>query len=452
MFNKIYRLLFIQLFLAVIALSSLSLRGAEGDEDDDGIATSQPGKVQPFTPGKAKSVIEIWMWGGPSQIDTFDPKPDAPRDYNNGQKAIPTNVEGVYLNESLPKLAEVADKFAIIRSMTHGIFAHETATYMMQTGRNPGGGVVYPAIGAVIARLKSEDGSYKGKLPPYVVLTKAKGRFSETGFLGPKYKPLVTGGDPNKSVFQVDGIVAQGITKKHQLERRKLLAGLDTLGKALPGDPDFKRFDKAEDEAYELITGKAGEVFDLSQESKETRDRYGRNTFGQSCLMARRLVEQGVPYITINAQGWDTHKRHFESTKKSTADMDQAIAALIKDLDERKLLDTTIVWWTGEFGRTPKILWNEPWNGGRGHYGTCFSAMVAGGGFKGGCVVGASDGRAEHVASRPVYPQDMLGSIYELMGIDPNGLLPNPMGLDLKIMPPSIGEDGRLKEIYKDVK
>lgn len=397
--------------------------------------------------GPARSVIEIWVWGGPSQLETFDPKPDAGRDYNGDFKAIPTNVEGMFLSEFMPKMAQQADKFSIIRSMTHGINAHETATYLMQTGRQPGGGIVYPSIGAVIGMFKSEG--YKGRIPPYVVLTVDKGRFSETGFLNERYRPLVTGGNPNSQRFVVDGIVPPGNLNEKQLKARfELLKNLDTFGRTMPDNPVLREFDSAGDAAYETMTGDAAKVFDLNQETPEMRDRYGRNMFGQSCLAARRLVEAGVPYITINAQGWDSHKRHFETMKQRTAEMDQALAALLSDLAERNLLDQTIVWWSGEFGRTPKVDWNPPWNGGRGHYGKCFSAMVAGGGFMGGKVVGASDAKGENVLERPVYPQDLLGSIYELCGIDPEGQMPNPMNLKVPVLPPQ-SEGGRLKEIYQ---
>lgn len=397
--------------------------------------------------GPARSVIEIWVWGGPSQFETFDPKPDAGRDYNGDFKAIPTNVEGMFLSEFMPKMAQQADKFSIIRSMTHGINGHETATYLMQTGRQAGGGIVYPSIGAVIGMFKSEG--YKGRIPPYVVLTVDKGRFSETGFLNERYRPLVTGGNPNSQRFVVDGIVPPGNLNEKQLKARfELLKSLDTFGRTMPDNPVLREFDSAGDAAYETMTGDAAKVFDLNQETPEMRDRYGRNMFGQSCLAARRLVEAGVPYITINAQGWDSHKRHFETMKQRTAEMDQALAALLSDLAERNLLDQTIVWWSGEFGRTPKVDWNPPWNGGRGHYGKCFSAMVAGGGFMGGKVVGASDAKGENVLERPVYPQDLLGSIYELCGIDPEGQMPNPMNLKVPVLPPQ-SDGGRLREIYQ---
>jgi uncharacterized protein (DUF1501 family) len=164
------------------------------------------------------------------------------------------------------------------------------------------------------------------------------------------------------------------------------------------------------------------------------RDQYGRNTFGQSCLMARRLVETGVPYVTINYKGWDTHKQHFQQMRRMLPDMDKGMAALLADLSDRKLLDSTIVWWSGEFGRTPKVQNEAPWNGGRGHYAKVFSAVLAGGGFKGGRVVGASDAKGENVKERPVYPWDLIASMYEQLGIDLNARLPHPLGEDVRVL------------------
>ena len=399
------------------------------------------------TPAKAKSIIQIWMWGGPAHLDTFDPKPSAGYDYCGPlAKAIPTNVDGIQIGESLPLLAQQADKYAIIRSMTHGINAHETASYVMQTGREPGGGLVFPCAGAVVSLMKGYDHGYKGLIPPYIVLTEPQGRFSEAGFLGPVYKPFATGGDPNQKRFEVAGVIAAGVTDERQKDRRDLLHTLDTLGNAMPGDPRFAKLKQCEEKAYDLILGDAGKVFDLSTETDELRDRYGRNTFGQSCLAARRLVELGVPYVTINYKGWDTHKQHFETMRRKLPELDRGMATLLQDLSDRGLLDKTIVWWGGEFGRTPRVQWEAPWNGGRGHYGKCFSVVVAGGGFKGGQVVGASDACGEEVAERPVYPQDLLVSMYQLMGIDPEGPLPNPRGLDLPLTLASKGK-GRLTEI-----
>lgn len=403
-------------------------------------AESNPGK--PY----AKSVIQIWMWGGPSHLDTFDPKPDAGNDYCGPyKKPISTNVDGIRICEMLPLLAKQADKYSIIRSMTHGNNGHETASYLVQTGHEPGR-LVFPSMGAVVSLFKGYEHGYKGTVPPYIVLTRPQGRFSEAGFLGPLYKPFCTGGDPAKNPFIVEGIIAEGISDERQSARRKLLEKLDTLGSTMSANAHFEKFNQYEKEAYEMMFGQARKLFDLSTEKDTLRDRYGRNTFGQSCLMARRLVEHCVPYITINYNGWDTHKQHFETMRRKLPEMDAGFATLLADLSERDLLDSTIVWWGGEFGRGPKIQWESPWNGGRSHYGKCFCSVVAGGGFKGGRVVGASDEKGMEVANRPVYPEDLLASMYTLMGIDPNGPLPNPIGQDLKVMPIADG-DGLLKEI-----
>jgi len=398
-------------------------------------------------PGKAKSVIQIWMWGGPSHLDTFDPKPDAGYDYCGPfDKAIDTNVDGIRVSAQLPLLAKQADKYAILRSMTHGINAHETASYMVQTGREPGR-LVYPCIGAVVSRFKGVDHGYKGLVPPYIVLTQPQGRFSEAGFLGPRYKPFATGGDPSRTPFVVEGIIAKGVTDERQHRRRELLHKLDSLGKVMPNDPQFQKLDQCEENAYGMMFGDARKLFDLSDEKDELRERYGKNTFGQSCLMARRLVEHGVPYVTINYKGWDTHKQHFEIMRRKLPEMDAGMATLFQDLSDRGLLDSTIVWWSGEFGRGPKVQWNPPWNGGRSHYGKCFSAVVAGGGFKGGRVVGASSEKGTDVAERPIYPHDLIATMYQLLGIDPDGPLPNPRGLQVKVMPQTEKSGGRLKEI-----
>jgi len=416
------------------------------------LAVSCTASAQAQIKPHAKAVIQIWMWGGPSQLDTFDPKPNAGYDYCGPlNKPIQTNVPGIQIGELLPKLAQQADKYSIIRSMTHGFNGHETAAYMMQTGHAPGVGLVYPSLGAIVSLFKGYDHGYTGLIPPYVVLTETQGRFSEEGFLGPRYKPFATGGDPSQKQFVVEGVIAPGVTEQHQRDRRDLMHSLDSLGHDIPDNTTFTSLDKCEDKAYELILGDTRKVFDLSEEPDSIRDKYGRNWFGQACLMARRLVEHGVPYVTINYKGWDTHKQHFQIMSRKLPEMDQGMAALLQDLSDRGLLDTTIVWWGGEFGRTPKVLWDAPWNGGRGHYGDCFSVVVAGGGFKGGQVVGASDATGEHVLDRPVHPQDLLGSILELLGIDPDGPLPNDKGLDLKVMPTEDNSPGhgRLNEIMQ---
>ena len=396
-------------------------------------AETQP--AQPLKGAKAKSVIQVFLWGGMSHIDTWDPKPDAGSEYmGEFPKAIPTNADGIQLNAVFPELAKQADKFSLIRGMTHRNNGHETAAYLMQTGHTPGERLAYPSIGAVFALSKKSE--YKGIIPPYVVLTQPQGRFSEEGFLGPLYKPFATGGDPNAQRFEVEGVVAPGITDDRQKTRQALLAKMNTFGDAVHDVSDVSAAEEAKQRAYELILGAGREVFDLSKENAALRDRYGRHTFGQGCLAARRLVEAGVPYVVINYPGgWDTHSNHFNTMRRHCPQLDQGLATLLADLKDRGLLETTIVWCTGEFGRTPKIDYQPPWNGGRNHPGNVFTVLVAGGGFKGGHVVGTSDPKAEDVKDRPVYPVDLLGSIYQLSGIDANARLPHPMGIEAHVLP-----------------
>jgi hypothetical protein len=332
--------------------------------------------------------------------------------------------------------------------MTHGVYAHETASYTVQTGRMSGGRDVYPSAGAVVSYFKGYNAGYKGLIPPYIVLTEPQGRFSEAGFLGGRYKPFATGGDPGQARFAVEGVVAPGVTDQRQRDRRDLLHNLNALDKAMPGNATLATGKEVEEQAYELILGDAGKVFDLKQEKDELRQQYGMNTFGQSCLVARRLVERGVPYITINYKGgWDTHKQNFQVMRRRLPEMDNAMSALLQDLGDRGLLDNTIVWWNGEFGRTPRVMWEAPWNGGRGHWGGVFSALVAGGGFKGGHAVGSSDAHGEEVKDRPVYPIDLLGSMYQQLGIDTEAKLPHPLGLSTRVIDPDQKSGGRLKEI-----
>ncbi len=422
------------------------------------LANSLPFRTWAATPtskttGKAKSVIQFWLWGGPSHLDTFDPKPDAGYDYAGPLKAIETNVKGSRICELLPLLAKQADKYSIIRSMTHGNNAHETAAYIMQTGRKSGEHEVYPCTGAVVSLYKGYDAGYTGLIPPYIVLTEPQGRFPEQGFLQAKYKPFATGGDPSASKFLVEGIVAQGITDEQQRDRRDLLHKLDTLEHVIPDNAAMKMLTKSQDDAYDMILGDGAKTFDLSSEKAALRDAYGRTKFGQSCLMARRLVEKGVPYITINSGfGWDSHKNNFPTLRRLVPELDRGLSTLLQDLSDHGLLESTIVCCYGEFGRTPKIDWGSPWNGGRGHHGKVFSVLVGGGGFKGGQIVGSSDAKGENVKSRPVYPQDLIGSMYTLLGIDTNATLPHPLGVEAHVLPgaaDAIGSAGLLNEIMK---
>ena len=401
------------------------------------------------TETKAKSMIQIWLAGGPSHLDTFDPKPGAGEAYcGTLRKPLSTNATGLTVGELLPLLSKQADKYSLIRSMTHGNNGHETAAYIMMTGTMPSD-LAYPAIGSVVALKKGYESGYKGSLPPYVMLSSPLGRFSESGFLGTKYKSFATGGDPNSKDFRVGSIVLpSGMTDQRLQDRRTLLQAVDAFAKQ--NDAGLEKMNAFEEKAYGLIMGDAKRAFDLAQEPDTLRDKYGRNSFGQSCLLARRLVENGVPFITINHGGWDTHKEHFPQMQKKLPVLDQGLASLLEDLGQRGLLESTIVVCNGEFGRTPKVLTEAPWNGGRGHHGACFSALVAGGGFHGGKVVGATDWRGETVKDRPVYPWDLSASIYKLLGIDPHGRLPHPQGCVTYVSPLASGalqSGGLLTEI-----
>lgn len=418
-------------------LLELGLLGTAGMMFGD-LAGADPA---PAGGGTARAVIQVWLWGGPSHLDTFDPKPAAGRDYCGPYgKPIATNVPGIQICQMLPLLAGMADSYALLRGLTHGSNAHETAAYMVQTGRRSGGSLVYPGIGSVVSYFKGHDGGYKGLLPPYVTVTTPQGRFSESGFLGSRYKPFSTGGDPSKEPFEVEGIVAANVSEERQKDRRTLLAELDRGGVLDHDDPLVKSLDSCRQQAYSMILGDAGKAFALGEEKPALRDRYGRHTFGQSCLLARRLVQRGVPFVTINSPGWDTHKQNFPIMGRKLPELDSGLSALLLDLADVGLLESTIVWVSGEFGRTPKIMWEPPWNGGRGHWGKAFSALVAGGGFRGGTVVGKTDERGENVMERPIYPWDLIGSMCKLLGIAGDARIRVPQGGTVPASPLPSGE------------
>lgn len=377
---------------------------------------------------RAKSVILVYLDGGPSQTDTFDPKPAAGRNYYGSYKGVAkTNVEGIEIGEKLPRLAAIADKYSLIRSMTHGSNAHETGHYAMITGDTSGSAVVYPSFGAVIS-YKLQD-SYNGLLPCYISVTAANSRFNEGGFLGNAYKSFDTGGRPESKEYEVEGLVNKFTNKERMAQRMALLEKFERR------PIDKEKIDSLRGVNMEFIWGDSREVFNLANEPDSVRQLYGKSRLGQSCLVARRLVEAGVPFVNVRVTGWDTHKKHFQRMNSMLTGLDKALSALISDLDARGLLDSTIVLCGGEFGRTPKVLWEAPWNGGRGHYGAAFSYLVAGGGFHGGKVVGKTTKTGEEVAERPVWPCDLIGTVYLLMGIDPYGTLPHVSEGDLPILP-----------------
>ncbi|MFI3331154.1 MAG: DUF1501 domain-containing protein [Rikenellaceae bacterium] len=384
---------------------------------------------------KAKSVILVFLTGGPSHTDTFDPKPNAGREiYGSYKTPIETNIAGTFINQNLKNLAKIADKYSIIRSMRTNSNAHEVGQYMMYTGDMSKGSIVYPAFGSVISYLNPMD--YSGNLPSYISVPNTSVRFNEAGFLGASFKSYSTGGKPHDKIFEVEGIVNKRANDDVLKYKKGLLETIEHLGAAnVEQNAEVKNLQSLREQNYELILGESREVFNLNKESDELRDKYGRNEFGQSCLVARRLVEAKVPVVTVNYNGWDTHKEHFKRMDQRLSTLDMGLSALILDLDEKGLLDDTIILCGGEFGRTPKVMWEPPWNGGRGHHGSAFSYLVAGGGFKGGEVLGATDAKSEQVVERAVTPADLIGSVYKLMGIDPYGTIKHPLYGKVPLLP-----------------
>lgn len=389
---------------------------------------------------QAKSVILIYLEGGPAQTDTFDPKPESSRDYFGLLKGVsPTNVPTMQLGEKMPLLATQADKFSLIRSMTHGVFAHETAHYAMITGDQTKGAFVYPSFGSVIA-YKLKD-TYKGILPPYISVVNANTRFNEGGFLGNQYKSFDTNGQPEKGIFEVDGIVNNLVNSEKFNSRNDLLNSFERLN-TVTEKAKLQNLATLRTKDIELIGGEVRKVFDLSTETTAMREKYGMSRIGQSCLVARKLVQAGVPFISVRTTGWDTHKAHFQRMNEMLPELDKALSTLLADLSEKGLLENTIVLCGGEFGRTPKVLWEAPWNGGRAHFGTAFSYLVAGGGFKPSQVIGKTDKTGENILERKVFPCDLIATVYKQMGIDPNGTLQHPTEGTLPMLP-SLGKSGQ---------
>jgi hypothetical protein len=375
-------------------------------------------------PGTASSVVLIWQGGGPSHLDTFDPKPDAPAEIRGLFKPIPTSAKGVYISEQLPNLAKHMDKATLIRSMTTNEAAHERGTHYMMTGFEPLPGFGVPSFGSVASKLLPA----KTALPPYIAVPSPV-MYGGAGFLGAALDPFSPGGDPNDNGFSVRDLdLPGGITVERMQRRKSLRESVDAA---------FSRFDKGSDRsrtvnsfyqrAYNLLASpEARAAFDLKGEKNELREAYGRNGFGQSLLLARRLVEGGVRFVTVQHGGWDTHNNGFDALKNGTLpSFDRGVAAFIDDLHQRGLLKKTLVVVMGEFGRTPII--NR--DGGRDHHSRCFSVMMAGGGMKGGMVVGASDSKGYEPAERPVKPEDLSATIYQALGIDYTQSLSSPEGV-----------------------
>lgn len=403
---------------------------------------------------QAKSVVYIYLDGGSSQTDTFDPKPEAGYNYTGKYtKPIETNVPGIFVGQRLVKLSHLADRYSIVRGMCDGTNAHETGHYRMLTGDMTGQDIVYPSYGAMIA-YKTKDG-YDNPLFPYICVTEASTRFNEAGFLNVMFKPYDTGGKPDGKFFDVSGIVSHDVPDKLLRDRRDLLDALVPLGKPVEQTSEVRAAADYRRKSYEIMLGEAREAFNLAAEPDSVREAYGKNNFGQSCLAARKLVEHGVTVVMVRFRGWDTHKEHFKRMDQRLDELDAGVSSLILDLEKVGLLDSTIVVVGGEFGRTPKIEFGPPWNGGRGHYGAAFSYIVAGGGFKGGMIVGRTDSKGEQVVERKVYPADLWASVYKLMGIDPLGTVEHPVLGPIPMLP-SYGKEnqsnGMLVEIMEDAR
>ena len=384
-------------------------------------------------PGKAKSVILIFNGGAPSHIDLWDPKPDAPQEVRGLFSPIKTIVPGIHISELLPRMAKRMDKLALIRSVYHGHSSHNGGMHWASTGRpyKIDSTLIHPSrtdlpgLGTLVGWLAQRDGFSKG-VPPYVItpfptcdckVYLTPGQFG--GCLGTRYDPYVLDADPNAPNFKVTGMALEADMPSSRFQERMGLLKELSANSPTIYSPQMADIDIFNQQAASLLqSGKAAEAFDLSKEPDSVRERYGRHSWGQSHLLARRLVESGTRFVTtVNGPSitWDTHKDNFNKLKdKLVPPMEQAYAALLDDLEERGLLDTTLVLWMGEFGRTPKINADT----GRDHWPNCYSVLMAGGGVRGGQVIGASDSIGAYPNERPTTPADIHATVYAALGYD----------------------------------
>jgi len=366
-------------------------------------------------PRKDVHCILLWMQGGPSHHDTFDPKPDAPAEVRGEFGTIPTTLPGVRVAEHLPLLARQADKFSIIRGHDPKNGSHGMADHLMMSGHKFNPSLPFPCYGSVVAK----ERGYRDGMFPFVQLGRnLDRRFNGgiAGFLGDQFNPFEVVDDPNAARFQVRDLSVRGEADKARLERRyAMLREADRYQKQVEEAQPVKARDDFYQKAHGLITSPAAKkAFDLDREPARLRERYGRTTFGQSCLLARRLIEAGVHFVTVTDGGWDTHQNNFKSLKdRKLPVLDRAYSALLEDLHGRGLLDSTLVVWFGDFGRTPKI---NP-SAGRDHWASAGVACMGGGGVKCGEVVGATNALGEFVIDNPVTPADLAATIYTAFGV-----------------------------------
>lgn len=371
------------------------------------------------TPSKSdRNCILVWLDGGPSHLDTFDLKPNAPVEVRGSYKPISTNVAGIEICQHFERLAKQADKFCLVRSMTSDLGVHGLGSHYLLTGYKPSPVLQYPSIGSVVARCQKE----KHVLPSYIAMRGGRlqaGNTLGSGYLPGAYNPFVLEGDPSRPDFRVRDLNHSATTSPSSLERRReFLAELDGLSRHIERNPIRQERDAYFEQAYRLILSpEAKQAFDVSKEPGRIRDRYGkRSRVGQSCLLARRLIQAGCRFVTVTDNGWDMHSGIQQAMDRKLPALDKALSALLTDLSDTGLLDETLVLVMGEFGRTPRVNTAA----GRDHWPRAFSVLLAGAGVKGGQVVGKTDPRGVQPTERPVSPTDLARTIYALLGVDPD--------------------------------
>lgn len=377
--------------------------------------------------GKAKAAIFVRLGGGPSHMDTFDLKPDAPDTHRGEFKPIATNVAGVQICEHLPKLAQCADKFAILRGVSHTLADHNLGTTYMETGNRPLPSLQFPSYGSVVAK---ELGGLP-ELPAFVAIPRQGG--NPTGYLGVQYGPFDAGSTPQPGrAMEIRGLALRGVTLEEIDRRQNLVKRYDTaFGEFAKEDKILSGMDEFGQKAYTMMrSNRAREAFDLSKESAALTSLFSTDPFAQSCLLATRLVEAGVKFITVNHGGWDTHNDNFNALKtRMLPTLDTGLSGLFAALSAKGLLDSTLVFVTGEFGRTPRI--NS--RAGRDHYPRAMFCLLAGGGIKGGQVVGESDAKGEAPKDRIISPDDVAATFYSALGINPKKEYQTPSGRPVMI-------------------
>ncbi|MGA0868152.1 MAG: DUF1501 domain-containing protein [Planctomycetota bacterium] len=380
---------------------------------------------------RAQAVIQIYLGGGLSHVDTFDPKPDAPIDVRGPFRAISSKIPGEPFSELCRQTAGIADKLTVVRSVTHTEAAHERGSHNMLTGYRPSPALVYPSFGAVV----SHELGVRNDLPPYVCIPRAGNGDLGTGYLSSAYGPFSVGGEPSAKGFEVKDLgPSAALDEARAARRRRMLADLDA---GFAGRADGIQATEAfYEQAWKLIESqRAQDAFRIEKESDAVRDRYGRAAIGQRCLLARRLVEAGVRFVAIPLGGWDHHNGIANSLRAQMPPVDQAFAALVADLDERGLLDTTMVILSTEFGRTPRINRDE----GRDHWPRAFSVVAAGGGLKRGLIHGRTDPTGSEPEDGAVGPADLAATMFSQLGIDPTRRLMSPGDRPIDIV-----RDGRV--------